>query len=520
MERWVKVLMWMILLGLLALVVVGMAVWDQDPVREVAVVVTPTVSGGIVMPPRSPTARPTTPPTVTATPSPTATATPTPTPTPSATFTPTPTPTPTASPTPASIQLPSGTLPVLNVTPIVTSTLPQPTPMPHIQQPEGTINVLLLGSDRAPGETAARTDVLMLVSIFPDVPSVSMMSIPRDYYAWIPTWGLDKINTAYLRARKTGYPGGGPALVKATVEYNFGVPVHYYALVDFRSYRSIVDAVGGVDLVVECPFHDTYPDPEVESGQSDIDLEPGVHHLDGKHALWYVRSRWNTSDFDRHRRQQQVLRAIMDRALSENLLARVPDLWGVYKEDVETDMALPELLYLAPIAARLDARDIKSRFIRGERLLTAQTMPVRGYVLIPHYDAVYEFVEEAVQPPVTSRAAQRAYRVEVYNGTGNAEWGQVAAYRLRLEGFVVPSVQDVAWTPRTSIVDFTTTSKGSPIYRLRYLYERQPGDVTQQPTEGSPVDFRVILGSDYNPCHGTGTARWRATPTPSPTPAP
>ena len=152
---------------------------------------------------------------------------------------------------------------------------------------------------------------------------VSLISIPRDYYAWIPTWGLDKINTAFIRGHKHDYPGGGAALLKATIEYNFGVPIHYYAMVDFSSYRSVVDAVGGVDLVVECPFHDTYPDPEAESGQTDIDLEPGLHHLDGKHALWYVRSRWNTSDFDRHRRQQQVVRAIFHQALGQNMISRI-----------------------------------------------------------------------------------------------------------------------------------------------------------------------------------------------------
>ena len=123
--------------------------------------------------------------------------------------------------------------------------------MPLIEQPKGTINILLLGSDRRSGEGASLTDVMMIASVFPDVPGVSLISIPRDYYAWIPTWGLDKINTAYLRGHKNNYPGGGPDLVKATVEYNFGVPIHYYAMVDFRSYRSIVDAVGGVDVVVE-----------------------------------------------------------------------------------------------------------------------------------------------------------------------------------------------------------------------------------------------------------------------------
>ena len=517
MEELQQIFKWLIILGVLTFVVAGLYAWQNAVAQPAMVTSTPTLTV-------THTATPT--PTSTASPSPlpptwtlspTPTQTPTFTPTPTATSTPTATPTPTITPTRATIALVAAT-PWLTTTTVVTSSYPQPAPVARIAQPRGTVNILLLGMDRQPGEKVARTDVMMIASIFPDVPSISLVSIPRDYYAWIPMWGLDKINTAYLRAARTRYPGGGPALVKATVEYNFGVPIHYYALVDFNSYRSIVDAVGGVDIIVECPFHDAYPDEDVESGLTDIDMEPGQHHLDGKHALWYVRSRWSTSDFDRHRRQQQVLRAILHQALEQNMLLRVPDLWGVYQETVETDMTLKELLYLAPLATRLDMGDIKSRFVRGSTLLESWRAPNGGAVLVPHYDALADFMAEAAQPPVASRAAQRAYRVAIVNGTGNSSWGTVAAYRLGLEGFVVTSIEAGAVTYPTLITDFTTTSKGSPLYKLRRLYKQQPGDVVAEPTEGSAVDFRITLGTDYDPCVGTTTARWRPTPTPSPTP--
>lgn len=518
MKEWLHVLRWLIIAGLIALAFVGVYAWQEGPVQRV-VVVTPT---------RLPTLPPVPASTLAValiTPQPTWTATGTATPPPTATVTPTATPTPTQTPRPTptlgQIDLIAAT-PVLTSAHVVTSTYPQPPPMPSVAQPEGTINILLLGNDRRPGEEVARTDVVVIASIFPDVPSVSLISVPRDYYAWIPTWGLDKINTAYLRAHRTQYPGGGPALVKATMEYNFGIPIHYYAMVDFESYRTIVDAVGGVDLAVECPFHDTYPDSEVESGVTDIDLAPGIHHLDGKYALWYVRSRWNTSDFDRHRRQQQVLRAILHQALSQNLLARVPDLWGVYREEVETDLGLTEVLYLAALASRLDERDFKSRFIRGADLLTSWTAPNGGYVLVPHYAELAEFIEEAAQPPVTSRAAQRAHRVEVWNATGKEGLGWVAAYRLGLEGFAVTQVELAPAQAYTTITDFTTTSKGSPLYKLLQLYNRRQSDVLLEPTEGGALDFRVVLGTDYDPCRGTGTIYRAPAPgaTPTPTPAP
>ncbi len=250
---------------------------------------------------------------------------------------------------------PRSTLPPVAATAIVSSTLPQPEPLPLVEQPAGTVNILLLGMDRLAGQGVARTDVMVVASIFPDVPAVNLLSIPRDYYAWIPGWGLDKINTAYVRAERVGFPGGGPALAKATVEYNFGVPIHYYAMVDFSSYRTIVDAVGGVDIIVECPFHDTYPDAESATGQTDIDLEPGLH-LDGKHALWYVRSRWNTSDFDRHRRQQQVLMAILNQARKVPICCCVFPSCGARTGRASRPIWRSlKILSLASVGVRLDA---------------------------------------------------------------------------------------------------------------------------------------------------------------------
>ncbi|MDF1515639.1 MAG: LCP family protein, partial [Anaerolineae bacterium] len=483
MNRWIVRLLALIGAGILLLFIVGFITHTLGTAEPTPIIITPTLDPALVAAAQSLTATaayitPSLTPSATPSPTPAWTPTPRPSPRPADTVTPTPslTPTPTMTPSPPPLVLPVVTLPVFASTPVVTSPYPQPTQMPLIQQPPGTVNILLLGSDQPSGTAVGRTDVIVIASIYPDLPSVSLISVPRDYYAWIPGWGLDKINTAHSRASRIQYPGGGPALIKDTIAYNFGIPIHFYALVNFSSYRSIVDAVGGVDLVIECPFHDTYPDAESVTGQTDIDLEPGVHHLDGKFALWYVRSRWNTSDFDRHRRQQQVLLAIMHQALNQNMISRIPDLWSVYKDNVITDMALTDILALVPAAVRLDERDIKSRFIRGSELLTAWTAPNGGYVLVPNYDLLFHFISEAAQPQVTSRAAQRAYRVLVMNGTGNSGWGQVAAYRLGLERLEVISVQDVGWEARTTLVDFTTTRKGSPLGRLMLLYKLSQED--------------------------------------------
>ncbi len=440
-------------------------------------------------------------------PSPTATPTPTPPPTP----TPVPTPTPTMippSPPALSHATPVYDLPISDTQPV---SLPVPTPMPVVSLPEEVMNVLLLGLDTE--GNGGRTDVMIVVSINPDIPSVSMLSIPRDYYAWIPGYGFGKINTAINRGKD--YPGGRMALVKATVEYNFGIPIHYYAMVDFAGFVQIVDALGGVDVPVECEFHDTFPDPANPEQGIDIDLYPGIQHLNGQQALWYVRSRWSTSDFDRSRRQHQVLRALYRQALSGGILPRIPDLWDALRQTVETDLGLKEMVYLGWLGTRLDWANVKSRFIIPP-YVEHWTDPNGAYVLLPVPGALEPLIAEALQPPATGRARQSPFRVEVWDGTGRPGMAEVAAERLRWEGFLVTGITATELVPRTRVVDFTTTPKGSPLWLLTRLYNLQSGDVEKQPGAGGEVDFRVILGANYDSCVRPGAIQYVPAPTPTP----
>ncbi len=391
--------------------------------------------------------------------------------------------------------------------------------MPLVEQPGDVINVLVLGSDRPATNHVGCTDVMIVVSVNPDMPSVSLLSIPRDFYAWIPGYGFDKINTAYNHGTRNDYPGGGPGLIKATIEYNLGIRIHYYALAGFDGFSKIVDTLGGVDVAVECPLSDTFPDPSSPTGQTDIDWLPGIQHLDGKHALWYARSRWSTSDFDRNRRQQQVLRGLYRQIMTLDIIPKTPQLWDVLNETASTDLGLDDLLYLGSIGSQLDMMNVKSRFI-GRNVLQSWTAPNGGYVLVPYYEAIGPLVSEALAPPASSRAQQRAFRVEVWNGTPFEGLGYVAAERLRWEGFEVVGVEpaDKAYL-RTQIVRFTASPKGSATSQLIRLYKRDNSDVISEPIDSSAVDYRVILGSDYDPCIAT-KANWYPGPLATPTPLP
>ena len=389
---------------------------------------------------------------------------------------------------------------------------PPPAQMARVEQPENAINIVVLGSDQTAVGSVGRTDVMVVVSILPDVPSVSLLSIPRDFYAWLPSRGFNKINTAFTYGEKDQYPGGGPGHIKATIEYNLGIRVHYFARVSFDGFVQIVNALDGVDIAVECPLSDTFPDSESPTGQTDIDLLPGIHHFDGKHALWYVRSRFASSDFDRNRRQQQLLRGMYSQIRTLDVIPKLPQIWSALKETVSTDLGLGEMLYLANVASRLDMANVKSRFV-APGIVEAQTAPNGSYVLVPDPLKLRALVSEALAPPAAGRADQRPFRVLVMNASPWAELGYVAAERLRWESFEVTSVEQAnEVTPRTYIIDYTTTPKGSPISHLMRIYRRREGDVVAEPSPSSAVDFQIVLGADYNPCIGPWESQVQGAP--------
>jgi LCP family protein required for cell wall assembly len=388
-------------------------------------------------------------------------------------------------------------------TPAFDETGPPPEPMPAAEQAEDAINIIVLGSDQTSVNEVGRTDVMVIVSISPEIPSVSLLSIPRDFYAWLPGRGYSKINTAFTYGEKDKYPGGGPGLVRAAIEYNLGIRIHYYARVSFEGFTRVVDALGGVDIPVECSLSDTFPDPDSPTGQTDVDLLPGIHHFDGKYALWYVRSRYRSSDFDRNRRQQQVLRGLYRQILGLDVIPKLPQLWSALTKEVSTDLGLGEMLYLANVASRLDMVNVKSRFV-GRDVLESATAQNGAYILVPDRLALQGLVNEALAPPAAGRAQQRPFRVEVLNASPWAELGYVAAERLRWEDYEVTDVVRAGEVqPRTQIFDYTTTPKGSPLSHLMRLYQLSSGDVIAQPSEQSAVDFLVVLGADYNPCVAT-----------------
>jgi len=141
-----------------------------------------------------------------------------------------------------------------------------PPVMPSASSPDGddVLNVLLLGSDTDNPVNAGRTDAIMVASINRTRGTVSLLSIPRDLFVYIPGWTMGRINTAFGYGEQIA-PGQGYALLKDTLRYNLGLEIDFYARVDFNGFRAIINALGGVEITVDCALQDwILKEPELD----------------------------------------------------------------------------------------------------------------------------------------------------------------------------------------------------------------------------------------------------------------
>jgi LCP family protein required for cell wall assembly len=253
---------------------------------------------------------------------------------------------------------------------------------PSLRPLQRTRNILLLGTDQRDLGAVGRTDTIMVLAI--DAPNnrAALVSFPRDLYLAIPGIGYSRINTAYGFGEER-QPGGGLPLLMSTIERNFGIPIERYVRIDFSGFQDVIDALGGVDVIVDCPLYDEL----IYRYFQTYSLEPGTYHMNGEQALYYARSRKTTSDFDRARRQQRVLLAMRNRVLEGDLLPRVPALWLAMRDVVDTNLGPGEIADLARLGATMTGRDLSGMVIRYP-LVTDWTTPQGGMVQLPDLPAI------------------------------------------------------------------------------------------------------------------------------------
>ena len=254
------------------------------------------------------------------------------------------------------------------------TTQPDPSTLSEVDLPKAwdgkeRINVLLMGIDQRQGEIERgyRTDTMMLLTVDPVTLQAGMLSIPRDLWVPIPGYGNNRINLANYYGDADDYPGGGPALAKKTVEQVIGVRVHHYVRINFTAFESLIDRIGGITIDVPEDIYDPkYPTSNY--GTEVFSIKKGKQVLDGATALKYARTR-NTKfgDFDRAKRQQQVIIAIQEKTkdlrVAMSLFASGPEVLADLSASVKTDMPLPMMQQIGRLAMTIDRSNIKSAVI-------------------------------------------------------------------------------------------------------------------------------------------------------------
>lgn len=370
------------------------------------------------------------------------------------------------------------------------------------------VTILLMGLDYRDWEAGEvpRTDSMILLTIDPMTSSAGMLSIPRDMWVNIPGYDYYKINQAYYFGELDQLPGGGPALAVKTVESFIGVPINYYAQIDFGAFVRVIDEIGGVKIDV--PEKITI-DPIGDSPK--VTLEPGRYTLNGELALAYARSRKGSGDdFARAERQQQVILAVRDRILQfdqmPSLVTKAPKIYQEISSGLQTNLTFDQAFRLGLLAMDLPAENIRKAVIGPSEVEFAKS-PDGLDILIPYPDRIRLVRDQvftsgdsispiALTEDLKSQVATEAARISVQNGSYTTGLAALTAEFFRSQGLTVTEE-----TNASDIYSVTTiyVLSGKP-YTVRYLADIMQVENIRiynryEPT--ASVDLIVTLGTDW-----------------------
>lgn len=266
------------------------------------------------------------------------------------------------------------------------------------------LNFLVLGYGGAGHDGAYLTDSMLVVSLNTANRQATLISVPRDIWAKIPTNGRAgsywKINAAYALGLDDSYPGkdpafrgvdGGAHLATYVVQQVLGIPIDYWIALDFNAFRRAVDAVNGVDLTVERAFVARYPindDPDINPDWTTISFDGGPQHMHGERALQYARARYSDTegegnDFARARRQQRLVEAIKRQVYSVGGLPKVLPLMSALEGHFRTNVGLLDLPALFNLVATVSEAEGDRVILDDTNFLINEWSTDLQYILVP-----------------------------------------------------------------------------------------------------------------------------------------
>ena len=425
------------------------------------------------------------------------------------------------------------TAPVTNSegTPVAGADIPTPVgSVPQVELPPpwdgaSRVNILVMGYDfgdwTSDRSCPCRSDTMIVLTIDPLNHTAGMISVPRDMYVNIPGFdSYNKINSALYLGDLYKLPGGGPVLAMKTVENFLGIPIQYYALVDFTVFERMIDTIGGVCLDIPA---------KVEVGvlyeHGLVTLEPGYQCLSGKVALGFARARdldqgIAMGDVTRAQNQQLVILAIRDKVLAPgnflNLMSQAPTLYNELSGGIKTNLPLPDAMRLAVLAKDISLGNIQHGVIDYTMMQDGTTTlaGIEAAILRPFPDKIRELVDKifgsgTLQPMASGTVEEKmkaeAARIVIVNGSGVAGMAERTYNYLKTQGMNATSFGNISDYPdkynylfpgRTIII----VHAGKP-YAMQYLTALMMFNTTSQIVidfnPNAPEDVLVALGEDW-----------------------
>ncbi len=371
---------------------------------------------------------------------------------------------------------------------------------------DSRINILLAGIG-GPGHAGPDlTDTLEVYSIDPVNKTAAVLSIPRDLYVTLPDGSKSKINavntqgTVYCKKHTcaAGVDPGGTAM-EATIGDLLGIKISYFVRINFQGFQQLVDTLGGVQINVTERLDDPFYPDDKTFGYAPLHIKAGLQTMNGATALKFARSRETSSDFQRAKRQQQVIAAIRDKALTAGILAnpaKITQILNVLGKNIKTDIQPSDLSTLIGLVKDINS-DATTTFVLDTAPtspLTSVSDPRAGYIIYPRkglsdFSEVKLFVDGALKDPYVTKEAAT---IAIVNASGKPATGTSVQTILKTLGYNVISLTTATEVQTSS----TVTNNSRKPYSTTLLQKRLGAGFTKAVT-GQTADIVVTVGSRY-----------------------
>jgi LCP family protein required for cell wall assembly len=403
------------------------------------------------------------------------------------------------------VPTPSGTEAVVALQPVGA-----PTAQPWDGKSRVTMLIMGLDYEDTAERRVPRTDSMLLLTLDPISNTAGMLSIPRDAWVNIPGFDYGKINTAYFLGESYQLPGGGAGLAVQTTEAFIGVPINYYAQIDFEAFEKFIDLIGGLDIYIR---EEITVDP-MGPGNT-VTLYPGVQNLDGATVLAFARNRYTgLGDYDRAERQQQVVMAVRDQILTFNMLptliTKAPQMYQELSAGIHTNLNLQQIVELAVLAMNVPEKNIR-KGVLDQNCFTPSMydgqsieIPIQDQIRLKR-DEIFANGEAAGPVALATNgssadliglATAEAARISIQNGTSDPGLAQRTAEYLRGQGLNIVEETNADQIYYSSSI---LIQNGKP-YTAGYMAQLmgvQSSNIYNRYQPDSYADIIVILGEDW-----------------------